>query len=404
MASVITRSRNLRTTAVFGLAVVLTVATALSGTATSLASTKSSQALPRITMRPFGTVNGQPINLYMLTNSHHMRVSITNYGGIIQSIQVPDRHGRMGDVALGFATLDGYTSPLYLTKNPYFGAIIGRYANRIAKGTFTLDGVTYHLPINNGPNALHGGVKGFDKRVWQATEVHTGNAVGLQLSRISPDGEEGYPGTLAATVTYTLTNQNALRIHYRATTDKPTIINLTNHTYFNLAAEGSGDVYSQLLWINANSYTPIDATLIPTGAIDPVAGTPLDFTRPTPIGARIRDSFQQLLYAQGYDFNYVLNRPSPTDHSLMLAASAYDPASGRILDVYTTEPGIQLYTGNFLDGTLVGKRGRTYRQGDAFTLETQHYPDSPHHPNFPATVLRPGQEFTSTTIYRFSTS
>jgi aldose 1-epimerase len=397
MGTVFSRAKRVRMAAVVTSAAVLAVITASSGAATSTAGS-SPPATPSITKQPFGTVDGQSVDLYTLTNARGMEVKIMTYGGIIQSIKVPDWSGQMANVALGFSTLDDY-----VTKNsPYFGAIIGRYANRIAKGMFTLDGVTYQLPVNNGPNSLHGGLKGFDKRVWQATEVHAGHTVGLTLSRISPDGEEGYPGTLAVTVTYTLTNRNALRIHYRATTDKPTIINLTNHTYFNLAGEGSGDVYDQLLRINADHFTPVDATLIPTGAIDPVAGTPLDFTRPTAIGERIRDSFEQIVLAHGYDHNFVLNRPRPDDTSLILAASAHDPKSGRTLRIYTTEPGIQFYAGNFLDGSLVGTSGKVYRQSDGFALETQHFPDSPNHPNFPSTVLRPGQEFTSTTIYKFS--
>jgi len=302
----------------------------------------------------------------------------------------------MANVTLGFNNLDDYVS-----KSPYFGCITGRYANRIAKGRFTLDGVTYQLPLNNGPNSLHGGTVGFDKHIWAATPFQTLGNVGLKLSFTSPDGDQGYPGTLVTEVTYTLTNQNEIRIDYNAhVLGKATIINLTNHAYWNLAGEGSGSIEDHVMFINASRYTPVDPTLIPTGAIDPVAGTPMDFKKSTPIGARIRDGFEQLVIGRGYDHNYVLDRAG-SNTSLLLAARVFDPKTGRVLQIFTDQPGIQFYSGNFLDGTLVGTSGHMYRQGDGFALETQHYPDSPNHANFPSTVLRPGQEFKSTTIYQF---
>lgn len=342
----------------------------------------------------FGTMpDGKGVDLYTLTNAHGVEVQVMTYGGTVVAVKTPDKAGHFADITLGFDTLEGY-----LGKNPYFGALVGRYANRIGNARFALDGKEYTLAKNNGPNALHGGLKGFDKVVWQAHSEQTGDEVGVVLKHTSPDGDQGYPGTVQVTVTYTLNNKNECKIDYRATTDKDTPINLTNHTYFNLRGEGSGSILDEVMMLNADSFTPIDSTLIPTGKIESVKGTPLDFTTPTAIGARIHDKFQQLIYAGGYDHNFVINRHGP---GLVLAARAYDPKSGRVLEVDTTQPGVQFYTGNFLDG-VHGRHGHVYNARDAFCLETQHYPDSPNKPNFPSAILKPGQTFHEVTVWRFS--
>jgi aldose 1-epimerase len=366
-----------------------------------------------ITSQDWGTAHGQTVKLFTLTNSHRMTVKITNYGGVVQSIWVPDRRGRVANVALGFSKLSDYVNDFENQPWPasggsgdtYFGAIIGRYANRIANGEFTLNGHTYHLPQNNGPNTLHGGPLAYNTKVWDATTRTGEHSVSLILTYTDPDGYNGFPGAVTNQVTYTLTQENELRIHYKATTTAPTVVNFTNHTYFNLAGEGSGDVYNQRLKINADKFNPVNANLIPTGFAS-VEGTPFDFEQFKPIGRDIRDATapegDQLTIAHGYDHNWVLN-----GSGMKLAAVAVDPDSGRELWTYTTEPGVQLYTGNFLVGDLVGTSGKTYRQTDAFTLETQHYPDSPHHigeANWPSVVLNPGQTFRSTTVYKFGTA
>ncbi|MDN3357622.1 aldose epimerase family protein [Actinomadura sp. DC4] len=367
----------------------------LAGLMTSF-SAPAVEAAPRpdITKDLFGTLSdGTQVWRYTLT-SGVLRVRIITYGGIVQRLDAPDKHGHQANVVLGFPDLAGYVEKN--NPGPYFGALIGRYANRIAKGTFTLDGKTYHLPINNDPNSLHGGTKGFDTKVWNATPGRTSDEVSLRLDYTSPDGEMGYPGTLKATTTYTLRG-SALRVDYQATTDKATVVNLTNHSYWNLGGEGTGGIYGNRLQLNASHYTPVDSTLIPTGQIAPVAGTPMDFRRPTAVGARIRDDFQQLAYGQGYDHNWVLD-----GSGFRLAARVSDPDSGRVLSISTDQPGIQFYSGNFLDGTLYGTSGHQYRQGDGLALETQHFPDSPNHPAFPSTVLRPGQTYRTATSFAFS--
>ena len=341
------------------------------------------------------TADGQKVELFTLTNAHGIEVRAINYGGIIVSLRVPDRAGHLGDVVLGYDSLDGY-----LKATPYFGAIVGRYGNRIAKGAFTLEGRTYKLVTNNGPNHLHGGTRGFDKVVWKADPFDGPSGVGVVLTYTSPDGEEGYPGTLNARVTYTLTDRDELSFEYFATTDKATPINLTQHSYFNLAGEGTRDVLDHQLTIDADRYTPVDATLIPTGKLASVAGTPFDFRKATAIGARIEEKDEQIMRGGGYDHNFVLNRKGP---GLARVIRLTEPTSGRVIDVSTTEPGVQFYSGNFLDGSVTGKSGHVYRRRYGLCLETQHFPDSPNHPSFPSTILRPGGEYHSKTVLAFST-
>jgi aldose 1-epimerase len=339
------------------------------------------------------TTDGRPIDRYTLKNAHGLEADVITWGAIVTRLVVPDRTGTPGDVVLGFDTLDGY-----LKEHPYFGAIVGRYGNRIAKGRFTLNGKTYTLATNNGPNSLHGGLKGFDKQVWTARPVTAADGQAVELSYVSKDGEEGYPGTLTARVTYTLTNSNALRIEYDLASDKDTVANVTNHSYFNLAGQGTGDILSHEAMINADRFTPVDETLIPTGELRPVAGTPFDFRTPMPIGSRITATDEQIKFGKGYDHNFVVNGEAG---SLRHAVRVTEKTSGRVMEVYTTEPGVQFYTGNFLDGSLRGKGGKVYAFRNGFCLETQHFPNSPNTPSFPTTVIRAGEHYKSQTEYRF---
>jgi aldose 1-epimerase len=346
-----------------------------------------------IEVKPFGEVDGQPVQLYTLTNAKGMKVQITNYGAIVTSLTAPDKNGKMGDIVMGYDNLQDYVK-----NSPYFGAIVGRYGNRIGKGKFTIDGKEYSVTVNDGVNSLHGGKKGFDKVVWQSEKVEKPDGVGVKLTYVSKDGEEGYPGNLKATVTYLLTNNDELRIDYEATTDKPTPVNLTHHGYWNLNGF-QRDILGEELMINADKYTPVDSGLIPTGKLASVEGTPFDFRKLTPIGARINDDNEQLKFGKGYDHNWVLNKK---DEEMSVAAELYDPMTGRVMTVLTTEPGIQFYSGNFLDGTITGKGGVVYKHRYALCLETQHYPDSPNKPNFPSTILRPGEDYRTQTVYKFS--
>lgn len=347
-----------------------------------------------ITKASFGkAADGALVDIYTLKNAAGMEVAITTYGGRIVSLKAPGRGGQFADVVLGFDNLEGY-----LGTNPYFGALVGRYGNRIAKGQFKLDGKTYKLAVNDGANSLHGGLKGFDKVVWTGREVPGGDP-SLELTYLSKDGEEGYPGNLTQKVTYTLTAANELKIDYAATTDKDTVVNVTNHSYFNLAGQGKGDILGHVMQLNASKITPVDAGLIPTGELKSVEGTPFDFRQPTAIGARIGADDEQIKRGGGYDHNFVIDGEPGT---LRLAARVTEPASGRVMEVSTTEPGVQFYTGNFLDGTVKGKGGNAYAKRTGFCLETQHFPDSPNHPAFPTTTVKAGAEYKSTTVFKFS--
>lgn len=349
----------------------------------------------KITQEKFGqTEDGQQVDIYTLTNANGMQVRITNYGATVQSLTAADRKGNYEDIVLGYDSLKDY-----IKDSPYFGAIVGRFGNRIAKGKFTLNGVEYTLATNNGPNHLHGGIKGFDKVLWKAKPFKSDSTAGLELTYLSKDGEEGYPGNLNVKLVYTLNNKNELKMEYTATTDKPTPVNLTNHSYFNFSGCKT-DILNHELWINADRFTPVDSTLIPTGELRSVQGTPFDFTTPTAIGQRINDDNTQLKYGGGYDHNWVLNN---VDGKVKLQASVYEPGSGRLLQVYSDQPGLQFYSGNFLNGSNTGKGGIVYKHRYALVLETQHYPDSPNQPDFPSTILNPGETYQTKTIYRFTT-
>jgi len=349
---------------------------------------------PRLTQSPYGrTPDDKVVDLITLRNNHDYEMTVLTYGGTIVSLRTPDRTGAFDDIVLGFDDLKSY-----IDKSPYFGCLIGRYGNRIAKGKFTLDGAAYTLATNNAPNHLHGGVKGWDKAVWGFELFQNASSVGVILTHTSADGDEGYPGTVKARVTYTLTDDDRVIVDYHATTDKATVINLTQHSYFNLAGAKASDILGHELMLNAAQYTPVDDTLIPTGQVAPVEGTPLDFRTPTAIGARINDPHQQIVRGKGYDHNFVLSR---TGTGLSEAARVVEPVTGRTMTIATTEPAIQFYSGNFLDGTLTGKGGRVYPHRSGFCLETQHYPDSPNQPKFPSTTLRPGATYSSQTVFSF---
>jgi aldose 1-epimerase len=357
----------------------------------SCTSDQNNKTMTGITEQAWGFLpTGETISLYTLRNAKGMEANISNFGGRIVNLKVPDRAGKFEDVVLGYDSLEPYTKP-----NPFFGTLVGRYANRIANGEFTLNGKKYTLAKNNGPNSLHGGLQGFDKKAWAATVV----GPTLQLTYFSKDGEEGYPGNLTTTVTYALTDDNALSIDYQATTDADTVLNLTNHSYFNLAGHGNGHILDHQLTINADRFTPVNATLIPTGELRSVDGTPFDFRKPTPIGTHIDATDQQMQFGQGYDHNFVLNNPGS---SPSLAARVTEPQAGRVMEVLTTQPGVQFYTANHIQGDVKGKAGAVYHARGAYCFETQHFPDSPNQPSFPTTVLKPGEKYHQTTIFRFS--
>ncbi len=373
------------------------LAASLAGCATMSTSNSSDT----ITKAGFGqTPDGTPVEIYTLRNAKGAEACIMTYGGIVQKLVMPDKNGKFADIVLGFDTLDGYTNPGYVNACPYFGALIGRYGNRIGGGKFTLEGQTYTLPQNDHGNTLHGGLKGFDKVVWKVVKADVGpEGPRLELKYLSKDGDQGFPGNLNVPATSTLHADNALKLTFTATTDKPTVVNLTHHSYFNLSGQGNGDILGDLLYINSDQTTPVDSKLITTGEYADVTGTPFDFRTPTPIGARINDPNTILQYGPGYDHNWVINKP-PGQFGLM--ARVVDPNSGRVMEVWSDEPGLQFYAGNFLDGTITGKDGKVYQRRSAFAMEPQHYPDSPNHPNFPSTELKPGQTYHNVIEYKFS--